>query len=95
MLRLRYVHWYHSWVCDERRGQALQAAVKYLPLDRLMIETDAPYLTPRNVRPKPKSSRNEPAYLPFVVKTIAELKGVTEEQVISASVENTKRVFGL
>ena len=60
-----------------------------------MIETDAPYLTPRTIRPKPKSSRNEPAYLPYVVETIAQLKQVTAEQVIAASVANSQRVFGL
>ena len=84
-----------GWVCDERRGHELQETVKHLPLDKLMIETDAPYLTPRTIRPKPKSSRNEPAYLPSVVETIAQLKQVTAEQVIAASVANSQRVFGL
>ncbi|MFD2165751.1 TatD family hydrolase [Thalassotalea euphylliae] len=84
-----------GWVCDERRGHALQEAVKLLPLSRLMIETDAPYLTPRTIRPRPKSSRNEPKYLPYVVKTIAELKGVGEEAIIEASTTNAKKVFQL
>jgi len=84
-----------GWVCDERRGAELQEAVKFLPLDRLMIETDAPYLTPRNIRPKPKSSRNEPKYLSYVVKKIAEIKKVSEQEVITASTENAKQVFQL
>ena len=60
-----------GWVCDERRGQALRDIIKHIPLNRLLIETDAPYLTPRNIRPKPKSSRNEPSYLSYVVDVIA------------------------
>ncbi|NMP30738.1 YchF/TatD family DNA exonuclease [Thalassotalea sp. M1531] len=84
-----------GWVCDERRGAELQEAVKYLPLDRLMIETDAPYLTPRTIRPRPKSSRNEPKYLPYVVQAIAEIKQITEQEVIETSTNNAKRVFNL
>lgn len=84
-----------GWVCDERRGAELQEAVKYIPLDRLLVETDAPYLTPRTIRPKPKSSRNEPSYLPFVTQKIAELMGCTHEEIIACSIENAKRVFKL
>lgn len=84
-----------GWVCDERRGALLQEAVKILPLDRLLLETDAPYLTPRNIRPKPKSSRNEPSYLPFIVKKIVELTGYSEEEVITQSRLNTKKAFQL
>jgi len=84
-----------GWVCDERRGMPLQEAVKKLPLDRLLIETDAPYLTPRNIRPKPKSSRNEPSYLPFIVKKVAELTERSEDEIIAQSRVNTKKVFQL
>lgn len=84
-----------GWVCDERRGVELQQAVKKLPLSHLMIETDAPYLTPRNIKPKPKSSRNEPSYLSFIVKKLSELTGHPEDAIIFHSQENAQRVFGL
>ena len=51
-----------GWICDERRGHSLREAVKHIPLDRLLIETDAPYLLPRNLENKPKNRRNEPAF---------------------------------
>ncbi|OKY27015.1 TatD family hydrolase [Thalassotalea sp. PP2-459] len=84
-----------GWLCDERRGSELRAAVKHIPLERLMIETDAPYLTPRTIRPKPKSSRNEPSYLPYVVKALAEITGYSEQTIIEYSVENSRYVFNL
>lgn len=84
-----------GWVCDERRGSELQQAVQSLPLDKLLIETDAPYLTPRTIRPKPKSSRNEPSYLPFVVKQLAELLKVSEQEIIKQSSLNAAKVFAL
>ncbi|REL31346.1 TatD family hydrolase [Thalassotalea euphylliae] len=84
-----------GWVCDERRGAELQAAVRALPLEYLMIETDAPYLTPRTIRPRPKSSRNEPKYLRYVAEQIAELKQVDVDEVIAISTANAKKVFSL
>lgn len=84
-----------GWVCDKKRGQALRDIIKYIPLDRLMIETDAPYLTPQNIRPKPKSSRNEPSYLPYIVEKIAEVSTYTTDDIVKASTKNAKRVFRL
>ena len=84
-----------GWVCDERRGKSLQALIPSIPLNRLMIETDAPYLTPRTIRPKPKSSRNEPSYLPYVVEKLAELYQCSVQDVINASSDNARRVFNL
>jgi len=84
-----------GWVCDERRGQALRDIIHQIPLDKLMIETDAPYLTPRTIRPKPKSSRNEPKYLKYVVEEIAKLTDYSEPEIIQHTSENANRVFGL
>jgi len=82
-----------GWLCDERRGQELRDIVSLIPLDRLLIETDAPYLTPRTIRPKPKSSRNEPSYLPFIVKEIASITGIDPKEIAWQTSCNAKRVF--
>ncbi|MFQ3193476.1 MAG: TatD DNase family protein [Colwellia sp.] len=84
-----------GWVCDERRGKSLQALIPSIPLSRLMIETDAPYLTPRTIRPKPKSSRNEPSYLPHVIEKVAKLYQCSIDEIIKASSENARKVFNL
>jgi len=84
-----------GWICDERRGQHLHDIVSIVPDDRLMIETDAPYLLPRTIRPKPKTRRNEPAYLPEVLKTVAEARGQSIEHVARITTENAERFFEL
>jgi|TARA_R110000751_G_scaffold44280_5_gene101438 TatD DNase family protein len=84
-----------GWLCDERRGQQLRDIVSLIPLDRLMIETDAPYLTPRNIRPKPKSSRNEPSYLPYIVTVLAELMNYSEQEIIKQTKLNSDTFFSL
>ncbi|GLX78448.1 3'-5' ssDNA/RNA exonuclease TatD [Thalassotalea insulae] len=84
-----------GWVCDERRGQELREIVKHIPLERLMIETDAPYLTPRNIRPKPKSSRNEPGYLPYIVQVLAQEMGCSTDDIMRYSMTNSVDVFGM
>lgn len=84
-----------GWLCDERRGQSLRDIIHHIPLNRLMIETDAPYLTPRTIKPKPKSSRNEPAYLPYIVRAIAEITGYTEDEIVSQTRLNSASVFNL
>ncbi len=83
-----------GWVCDERRGQALREAVTMIPGDRLMLETDAPFLTPRDA-PKGTPRRNEPAMLPHVLRAVAKLRGQTPEAVAAAATANTRRFFGL
>ena len=84
-----------GWVCDDRRGKDLRQTVKELPLDRLLIETDAPYLLPRTLRPRPKSRRNEPCHLPEVVKMLAECMQCSPEDIAKHSTRNAQRLFGL
>lgn len=93
-----------GWVCDERRGKALYEAVAGIPDDRLLTETDAPYLLPRNAtraqdgqqwRPRSGERRNEPAALPWVVKALAQARGQSEEHVATISRDNARRFFGL
>ncbi len=84
-----------GWICDERRGLHLREFVGDIPRDRLMIETDAPYLLPRTIRPMPKHRRNEPCYLPYVVTAIAESTGRAPEDVAHETAETARRFFRL
>lgn len=83
-----------GWICDERRGLHLREVVREIPLDRLLIETDAPYLLPRDLKPKPQSRRNEPMYLPHILDTIAEARGESRERVAEATTRNALKLFG-
>jgi TatD DNase family protein len=84
-----------GWVCDERRGQELQALVPLIPLDRLLLETDAPYLLPRDLLPKPQGRRNEPMYLPHIYRRVAELRGDDLSAMTAQIKRNFKQLFGL
>ncbi|TNF07965.1 MAG: hydrolase TatD [Gammaproteobacteria bacterium] len=84
-----------GWVCDERRGLPLQSLVASIPDQRLLLETDAPYLLPRNMDQKPKARRNEPAFLPWVLQMVALCKGQSEEQVARQTSHNARRFFRL
>jgi TatD DNase family protein len=84
-----------GWACDERRGVELRKVVARIPLDRLLIETDAPYLLPRDMTPLPKSRRNEPAYLPHIAATVARLRDESLESVAAASTRNAIALFTL
>ncbi|MCI8865628.1 MAG: TatD family hydrolase [Lachnospiraceae bacterium] len=82
-----------GWICDDRRGGGLREAVKIIPLDRILIETDAPYLTPRNV---PGLSRtNVPENIVYVAREVAKYRKVAEEELIFHAKQNTERIFGI
>lgn len=81
-----------GWLCDERRGQHLRDIVPHIPAERLMVETDCPYLLPRSLRPLPKDRRNEPAFLPHIVEELARDRG-EEVQVTAANSTAVARGF--
>jgi TatD DNase family protein len=84
-----------GWVCDEKRGQALQQLVSNIPLERLMVETDAPYLLPKNKPEPPKGKRNEPAFLPWVIEGITKHRDESAEQIAISTAANALRFFRL
>ncbi|WP_047337479.1 TatD family hydrolase [Pseudomonas protegens] len=84
-----------GWICDERRGTHLHPLVRDIPRGRLMLESDAPYLLPRSLRPKPKNGRNEPAYLTEVLREVALHRGETQEDLASHSTACSRAFFRL
>ncbi len=84
-----------GWICDERRGTELQQLVKYIPANRLMVETDAPYLLPRTIHPRPKSRINEPAYLPHIIENIAQHRKEPLEVVAANCLSTTRSFFDI
>ena len=82
-----------GWICDDRRGRELREAVKLIPLDRVMIETDAPYLTPKNVQGLDRT--NVPQNVCYVAKELAKHMKVSEEDLIQNARINTERFFGI
>ncbi|MGH8202518.1 MAG: TatD family hydrolase [Steroidobacteraceae bacterium] len=84
-----------GWICDERRGAHLLELVRRIPAERLLLETDGPYLLPRDLRPKPASRRNEPVYLAHIAAVVARARGEPAESLARASTEAARRLFRL
>ena len=84
-----------GWLCDERRGAHLRALVAEIPANRLMVETDAPYLLPRTLAPMPKDRRNEPAFLPHIVEALARDRGEPVDAVAAAATATATAFFRL
>ena len=81
-----------GWICDERRNDELIKAVKQLPLDRVLIETDSPYLIPRSLK---KSRRNEPMHLPIIAEKLALEMGIELSSLVEHTLSNSIKLFNL
>jgi len=84
-----------GWLCDERRGQHLKELVREIPADRIMVESDSPYLKPRSLRPRVKTHRNEPQWLAWTVGTLAACRGETPQQTAAATTATARQFFKL
>ncbi len=83
-----------GWICDERRGGQLQRAVKQIPIERIMLETDSPYLLPRDLQQPPvQKRRNEPCYLPHICQVTARHMGLDSSQLARSALDNSRRFF--
>jgi TatD DNase family protein len=82
-----------GWICDERRGSHLRELVREIPTDRLMLETDAPYLLPPTIKPPPAHRRNEPAFLPWVLQAVAGCAGRAPEEVAEQTTQTARAFF--
>ena len=80
-----------SGVVTFKKALDVQEAAATVPLDKILVETDAPYLTPMPYRGK----ENRPAYTKFIVEKIAELREISADEVAKATTENALRIFGL
>jgi TatD DNase family protein len=84
-----------GWICDERRGAELYSLAADIPDDRLLIESDAPYLLPRTLTPLAKTRRNEPANLIWVARKLAQARNQSVEHIRVVTTANARRVFTL
>ncbi len=84
-----------GWICDERRGAHLLPLMREIPADRLLLETDGPYLIPRTLTPRPSSRRNEPAYLPLIAATVAQARGESVQSIANSSTAAARKLFRL
>ncbi len=82
-----------GWICDDRRGKELREAVGIIPPDRILLETDAPYLTPRNI---PGLNRtNVPENIVYIARELAKYMKIPEEALKENARKNTERIFRL
>jgi TatD DNase family protein len=84
-----------GWISDERRGAHLVPLMHAIPAGRLLLETDGPYLLPRDLNPRPASRRNEPAYLPHIAAVVARARGESLEALASSSTAGARALFRL
>ena len=84
-----------GWICDERRGQHLLPIVKRIPAGRMHLETDAPYLLPRDLKPRPDTRRNEPLHLPHIASVVAAARGEPLEITAAQATAASRRLFAL
>ena len=84
-----------GWICDERRGLELQKLVRDIPDQRLMLETDAPYLMPRDLPDKPSGNLNLPAYLPHILQRVARHMDRTPEDLAAAVLQTSRNFFAI
>jgi TatD DNase family protein len=84
-----------GWICDERRGAHLAALMPRIPAQRLLLETDGPYLLPRDLKPKPAARRNEPAYLPHIAAAVARARNESVTALAQLSTAGTRALFHL
>jgi TatD DNase family protein len=84
-----------GWICDERRGTHLRDLVPLIPKGRLMVETDSPYILPRDMPDRPKNGRNEPAFVVHVARTVAACRGETLEALAHHTTAAASELFRL
>ncbi len=84
-----------GWICDQRRGLHLRELVQRIPRGRLLLETDGPYLLPRDLKPATRHRRNEPAFLPHIAATVAACRGESLQDCAAHTTAAARRLFGL
>jgi TatD DNase family protein len=82
-----------GWICDERRGAHLRELMRMVPEARLLVETDAPYLLPRDLSPRPVSRRNEPAFVRHVATAVATCRGETLDRLAAHTTRAARELF--
>jgi TatD DNase family protein len=84
-----------GWICDERRGSHLAPLMRAIPAERLLLETDGPYLLPRDLKPAPRTRRNEPAFLSHIAARVAHERGESLATLAQSSSAAARALFRL